>query len=373
MSRIIYCYLVGIIWLLFFGYATVSLIGEEGLFSPATFNAMILTLVGLLPLYCGWRMSASIKQMEKISDLLNKYQSVQGEKIETFANELGLTQEKAVNLIQNAIHYKFVHRIYIDFIQQKVIYIESADVDGKQGVSFVNLKCEACGATNTAVKGSQFQCEYCGQENIASGKAESLIVNEKNIETEYGKTIDENYMIGCAPFFIALIVLIWYGVIKFAVMLLTEDDSGVGASLMGWGFALLLGVSLAAISYACVQFIYEKFNIKYARPLIAKYLSAVIATRKPEGTTIGEIAKILHEENTKAEKDIKFLIKRGYLPGVTIKGEPPKVHYLDDDTNFDRFVPVQCDNCNGEFVATYGKANRCPYCENGVEIEKKNS
>ncbi len=428
---IVFCCLLSFSVLYFVVPATIEDIVNVGFINDdAIFNAIFM-LLGVAPLiFVFTRIIFKIK-IKKITTLVEKYYSVNPVKISVFAEELKKSEKKTIEKLQEMIHFGYTNRVIIDYENNSLIYLDSADVDVKSNTNFTFETCSQCGGTNKVLKGSLYFCEYCGAKHKAAGESEKVIlVDEHTFSEAESKSLTENIKLGCGtPFLIVPIVLL-YLVVTVAIEGLSKSviDSLVAIvitavlftawycfyhkvlpstipfkcggeypmALFGFSFATILfmfpttgaiavwtnNAALSSISAFIVLFLivgypsifscwvwYTLYDAKRIRPLVSKYLSIVTHTRNVEGIKIADIAKTLNEDEKKTYKNIKFLIQRKLLIGVSIKND--KVFYLDDDINFDRFKAVECLNCGGNSVATYGKANSCPYCGSPLNIENK--
>ncbi len=366
MSRSIIGIILGLIVCFFGGSIIYVNVPVDGLFSLDALVGYAVFGFGFIPIYYGYRLLSFKARIKKTCELIEKFQSPKGVAISTFAKELGICEEDCLKAIFDLKYFGYVNRIVIDYPKNKIIYIDSANVDGKEDLNFTNIKCNSCGATNTVLKGSEYDCEYCGAHNIADGSSKKVVIVEGGEYTDAEKlSSKENFKLGCL---FPLVIFIPLPVFIIIIKVLFEPSISLFGTI---GIALLTGLPLGIMLFLFFKGVYRDLRKKYTRQILAKYLSTIIATRKPGGVTIAELASNLREDSLKVEKNIQFLLKNEHLVGVSINGEPARIHYLDDDTDFDRFVPVNCQNCGGEFVATYGKANRCPYCDNGVELKNK--
>ncbi len=335
---------------------------EDGIFSLDTFIGYSLLLFGLAPIYFGiMRITFKIRVNETIS-LLEQYQNPYGVDISVISSSLGITDERTTKLIQELIFYGYVNRIFIDYVKKKVIYLDSANVQGEENINFVHVRCNNCGGTSAVLKGSAYQCEYCGAHAFAQGIADKVVlVDNTTYSAAETQSLKENLRFGCLlPLSIPLVFLF-----LVSLFYLFTSDAALFNRL---GSFIVVGLPLGVFTLVFSIKLYNALMDKYTRPLVAKYLFTIIGTRKPEGVFVKDLAAQFGEDPKMSEKNIKFLIKRKHLVGVTVKGAPPKVFFLDDGTDYNRFIHVQCKICGGEFVATHGKANKCPYCGNGVHI-----
>ena len=403
---------------------TVGFVNDDAIYNT------IFMLLGIAPLIFVFTRLRFKTKIKKITNLVEKHYSVEPVKIDIFAKELKQSEKKTIERLQEMIHFGYMNRVVIDYRNNELIYLDSANVDGKFNTNFNFEVCSECGGTNKVIKGNDYICEYCGVQHKAKGESEKVVLVDKdNFSDAENKSLAENLKLGCGtPFliiplalfyimlttaveefsksFIDALIAIVITVILFAAwyfiyhkvfpesLPFKSDDSK--AALFGFSFASILvmtpitfliamlinNMALQFISAFIIMFLivgypsifscwvwYTIFDAKRTRPLVARYLSVVTQTRNSEGTKVSNIANILNEEETKTQKNIKFLIKRKLLLGVTIKDG--KVFYLDDDINFDRFKPIKCRNCGGDSVATYGKANNCPYCGSPLKVDKK--
>ncbi len=340
-------------------------IKEDGIVSTDSIIGYVLFIIGAAPIYFGIQRLTFKIRITKLIHSLEKHQNPYGTKISIISKELKLNDDKTMTLIQELIFFGYVNRIYIDYKEDKIIYLDSVDINGAESNNFTSVKCNSCGGTSSVLKGARYSCEYCGNEGVAPGTREKLLlIQEENFSEAENQSLRENLRLGClVP--LATFPIIMYIIIM--VSMITDAESSVWLRLGGFIVAgLPIGIFILIFLYKVYLAILEK----YIRPLVAKYLSAIIDTREPDGVEIHSLANRIKANPYKAEKHIKFLIKKGYLVGVSLKGKPARIFYLDDDVNYDRFLSIQCNNCDGEFVATYGKSNRCPYCGNGVTVEK---
>ncbi len=307
---------------------------EDGIFARDTLIGCGLLLLGIIPIYFGFMRLTFKVRTNKIISLLEQYQSPYGVEIDVISINLGITNEKTTKLIQELIFYGYVKRIYIDYIKKKVIYLDSANVQGEENVNFIHVRCNNCGGTSSVLKGSAYQCEYCGASSVAQGVADKVVlIAGDNYSAAETQSLKENLRLGCLlPLSIPLVFLF-----LVSLFYLVTSDAALFNRL---GSFILVGLPLGIFTLLFGIKVYNSLKEKYTRPLVAKYLSMIIGTRKPEGVFVKDLAAQLGEDPKMSEKNIKFLIKRKYLAGVTVKGAPPKVFFLDDGTDYSRFSPV---------------------------------
>ncbi len=297
-----------------------------------------------------------VKRTEKILSLIEHHQSPQGVALDVLAKELKCTPQKVSTLVQELIHFGYINRIVIDYRQKKMIYLDSANVDGNHPLNFINLKCPTCGATNTVTRGKDFHCEYCSAKQTAPQRSQAVVLEKVGTADAEQKSLKENIRIGCGvPILIAMIDI-------FLIILFWLRDQ------MDARNYLLIGTMVLVPLLIIVQFARKMvlaIQTKRMRPIVARYLATVIHTRTPQGVRVGELAKVLEESPEITQKNLRFLIRHELLVGVTLDEKTGTIRYLNDGSH-NRFYPVYCANCGGESVAIHGKSNRCPYCGNGV-------
>ncbi len=336
--------------------------GIEFEITPRVILVSLLSfIIGVGMIIFGAKRLSFVKRTEKITKLIEHYQSPNGVGLQIFADSLKVTELKVISLIQELIHFGYINRIVIDYQKNKIIYLDTANVDGENKLNFINIKCPNCGVTNLVAKGKGFECEYCGSSQMAPDTAETVVANNIGTNSAEMESLKEDKRIGCGiPILIALV--------DFYLILLFAIKDGINAD--NFPFMIAVGVAPLTLFAYFIKKIIHAIKTKKTRPIVARYLATVIHTRKPEGIKVSELAKILKEDPAFTAKNLKFLIKYEYLAGVTYDERNSIIKYLDDNVNYDRFAQVYCGNCNGEFVATYGKANKCPYCGNGVTVQK---
>ncbi len=420
--------LTGFVWLFSLPILIIN-IPQDGVFSVDAILGYVFTFFGALPLvFLGIRL-AYRQKISKIRLLLEQEQSVEPVPLAIFAQALNTSEQKVAEIIQEMIYFGYTSRIVINYSKNTIIYLDSINVDKGGNINFTFIKCDACGATNKALKGSAYDCAYCGKAHQAKGSSENVILNQADAFNDAeSKSLKENLKLGCitplliVPFFSTLsaliapfsggqsifewatiIAIIINGGIYFAwrnfinafykrnpnpdtkqvigvtyiigglIMVVINVIIGAITGLEGFqlmAYIIIIPIPMLILSYKLVRYIYLIVNKKYLRAAMARYLAVLVDTRNPNGADIAYIAKILNEPEKKVLFNLKLLIKQNYLPGVALVGKPPKVHYMDDDKMFDRFVEVSCNECGGQSVATYGKANNCPYCANNLPVSR---
>ncbi len=416
--------LTGFVWLFSIPIIIVN-VPQDGTLSADAILGYVFTVIGALPLAFLLARLAYRKKIIKISQLLEQEQSVKPVPLSIFAQALNTSERKVAETIQEMIYFGYTRRIVIDYSNNNIIYLDSIHIDKGTNSNFAFIKCDACGATNKALKGTAYVCAYCGKAHQDFSRRENVILNStETFNDAESKSLKENLKLGCitplliVPFFITIssiiapmsrednlfgwstllalllnigLYFVWRNFLRayyrkkpnpdtkqvFGVtyiiggLLLVAFNIMIGTTVGIVGFTamayiIMIPLPLLIGSYFLVRYIYLVINKKYLRAAMARYLAVLVETRNPNGVDIGQIAVILKEPPNKVLFNLKLLIKRQYLPGVNLIGKPPKVHYMDDDKLFDRFVEVICSQCGGQSVATYGKANNCPYCGNNL-------
>ncbi len=332
---------------------------------PFSFNNIfgyIVEVIGFSLIFGGiWRISFRYR-CGKILEALEKFHSHEGVEIEVFAKYINKSEEKTLKLIYELLSFGYVKRVAVDYINNKIVFLDSESVDGDAHINFIYEKCE-CGGSNKVTKGQKYICAYCQTEHIASGESTAITAQKLGQSKTESKSLSENLKIGCGLPILNCIALV---IIMSFIFIFSSEQSFLDKIFSALFFAPL-PLGCLGIGY---YLFYKIFNARKLRVINARYLSTIIHLREEQGIELEELARFLKIPPENVEKNIKTLINKNYLVGVTYDEQTKKIKYL-DNLNFDRFVPVICENCYGESVATYGKANKCPYCDNNLELPKK--
>ncbi len=418
--------LTGFVWLFSIPIIVIN-VPQDGALSVDAILGYVFTLIGALPLAFLLARLVYRKKISKISRLLEQEQSIKPVPLAIFAQALNTSERKIAETIQEMIYFGYTRRIVIDYSNNNIIYLDSTNIDKGANSNFAFIKCDACGATNKALKGTAYTCAYCGKAHQDFSSRENVILSStETFNDAESKSLKENLKLGCitplliVPFFITLSSIIaplrgsdnlfdWSTIIALVLniglyfvwrnflaayyrkkpnpdalqvlgityiiggLLLVVVNAVIGAifgfvGFLAMAYIIMVPIPLLIGSYLLIRHMYLIVNKKYLRAAMARYMAVLVETRNPNGVDISHIAAILKEPQNKVLFNLKLLIKHKYLPGVNLIGKPPKVHYMDDDKLFDRFAEATCNQCGGQSVATYGKANNCPYCGNDLPI-----
>ncbi len=355
-----------------------------GLLSFWGIVSSIALILGIIQLKVAIQHIIFRKKINLLREVLEKFHSTKGVDISSIAKELTLSEAKTLRLIERLMYFGYVNRIAIDYQKAKINYLASASADGNDEVNFINIKCSSCGGTNHVRKGVNYSCEYCGAENLAQGTSQELILVTENEESQAERlSAEENLSSGClVPFALlvygGMLVMFCYGIFTISSDGYFMDRMRSDTDLLTKIIDAVTQIAPAIFLASIVGFIVYKLSkeginsilIKQKRAIAAKYVPLVLSTRTPEGVELRQIANIMKEQVEIVQKHLQSLIDSKILLGVSLNLDTKKLIYVDDDAEFDRFVDTKCQNCGGEFVATYGIANKCPYCGNGVDVSK---
>jgi uncharacterized protein with PQ loop repeat len=156
--------IVGIFITFVFGFATIGSIWEDKTDGGTTFVMFILATIGVLLIIFSRKRKKLIKDFKTYVQRLSVDPAGS---IEDLASGVGTSQDVVKMNIEKMIRKRYFANAYIDIENNRVVFPTVSEQNQTNEhkaikIDYITATCKSCGGINKLVKGTVYECDYCG-------------------------------------------------------------------------------------------------------------------------------------------------------------------------------------------------------------------